>query len=226
MVNTHTHDTETVTNRGRFRFSRFVSTARPLQGRALGHKIGRLQQHVAKSELPEPDDPRCPPPICNGLRLAHGEAIITAHIHPNSTTAQAQALWVTAKAALHLHEWDTAVNLLQTAGTLYERTGPAPEWLIEDLGDAAQQGGHYQTSADTRETLVERKQRRLGDKHPDTLRARGNLASSYLAAGRTNDAIVLGERVLADRVDVLGDKHPDTLRARSNLANFKRASTE
>ena len=59
----------------------------------------------------------------------------------------------------------------------------------------------------------------IGDKHPDTLRARDNLASLYWSAGRTQDAITLQEQVLTDSEEVLGDKHPDTLRVRNNLAN-------
>ena len=152
------------------------------------------------------------------LRLAHGEAILTAYTHPNSTTAKAQALWVTAKAALQLHEWDTAVHLLETALTLYEQSGPPPEWLIEDLGDAAKQGGHYQTAVAAREKLLSRKQSRLGPKHPVTLGVRHDLAAAYRLAGLTSQAINLQRRVLAERVEVLGPKHPDTQNTRNSLA--------
>ncbi|MGW1396602.1 tetratricopeptide repeat protein, partial [Streptomyces nigra] len=41
-------------------------------------------------------------------------------------------------------------------------------------------------------------------------------------AGRIQEALDLGERVLADRQRLLGDDHPDTLTARNNLANFYR----
>ena len=58
----------------------------------------------------------------------------------------------------------------------------------------------------------------FGERHPDTLTARANLASSYRSAGRTSEAITLEERVLVDRVEVLGERHPDTLTARANLA--------
>ncbi|MFD9061846.1 tetratricopeptide repeat protein, partial [Kitasatospora purpeofusca] len=62
------------------------------------------------------------------------------------------------------------------------------------------------------------RERLLGPDHPDTLSARGNLATSYRQAGRTGEATVLGERVLADRERLLGHDHPDTLTARNNLA--------
>jgi hypothetical protein len=56
-----------------------LDTARPLQGRAIGQKDRRFQQHVAKSELPEPDDSRCPPPICNGLRVGPASGVLGQH---------------------------------------------------------------------------------------------------------------------------------------------------
>ncbi len=61
-------------------------------------------------------------------------------------------------------------------------------------------------------------ERVLGPDHPDTLASRGNLASSYWSAGRTDEAITLEEAVLADRERILGLDHPDTLTVRANLA--------
>ncbi|WP_017238212.1 tetratricopeptide repeat protein [Streptomyces sp. SS] len=58
----------------------------------------------------------------------------------------------------------------------------------------------------------------LGETHPHTITSRANLAASYWQAERTAEAIVLDERVLADRVRVLGTDHPDTITARGNLA--------
>ncbi|MCB0975558.1 MAG: tetratricopeptide repeat protein, partial [Actinobacteria bacterium] len=58
--------------------------------------------------------------------------------------------------------------------------------------------------------------------HPNTLRARGNLATSYWSAGRTNDAIELMEQVVASAPDVLGADHPHTalfLQALEHLRN-------
>jgi hypothetical protein len=62
------------------------------------------------------------------------------------------------------------------------------------------------------------RERILGAEHPDTLRARANLAVSYRSAGRTAEAIAIEEQVVADRERILGAEHPDTLRARANLA--------
>jgi tetratricopeptide (TPR) repeat protein len=57
----------------------------------------------------------------------------------------------------------------------------------------------------------------LGAQHLDTLRARANLAASYQGAGRSEEAVELGERVLADCERILGPEHPDTLHAASAI---------
>jgi Tetratricopeptide repeat len=195
--------------------SETVGLAGLLVAGAVGYGPLAARWHAAQSLIVSVSPESTPV----SLRLAHGEALLAAHLHPNSTIAQGQALWVTAKAALQLHEWANAVALLEKALALYEQTGPTPEWLIEDLGNAAQQGGHYQTAVTAREELTQRKHLRLGDRHPDTLTTRANLASSYWLGGRTTEAITLYERVVADSVEILGDRHPDTLTTRANLAN-------
>lgn len=53
---------------------------------------------------------------------------------------------------------------------------------------------------------------------PNAITSRNNLAKSYLAAGRTAEAIPLFQRTLADCKRELGADHPTTLRARNNLA--------
>jgi len=63
--------------------------------------------------------------------------------------------------------------------------------------------------------------RLLGDEHPDTLSARGNLAASYRRAGRTGEAISLQERVAADCARLLGDGHPDTAAAAAVLRAWR-----
>ena len=57
------------------------------------------------------------------------------------------------------------------------------------------------------QTLADR-ERVLGADHPETLRARGNLATAYEQVGRTAEAIRLDEQTLADRERVLGADHP------------------
>ncbi|AGS73886.1 hypothetical protein B446_35638 (plasmid) [Streptomyces collinus Tu 365] len=66
--------------------------------------------------------------------------------------------------------------------------------------------------------MILESERLRGGEHPDTLTARGNLASSYQQAGRTSEAIQLLEQVAADTKRLLGSEHPHTLTARGNLA--------
>jgi serine/threonine protein kinase len=58
----------------------------------------------------------------------------------------------------------------------------------------------------------------LGPDHPNTLASMANLANSYSAAGRTQDALKLREETHARRKATLGPDHPETLRSMNNLA--------
>ncbi|WP_423832433.1 tetratricopeptide repeat protein [Streptomyces manipurensis] len=61
-------------------------------------------------------------------------------------------------------------------------------------------------------------ERQLGSDHADTIAARSNLATAHGRAGRDQEAIHLGERVVADRERSLGPDHPDTFGAQTDLA--------
>ncbi|KAJ7620625.1 P-loop containing nucleoside triphosphate hydrolase protein [Mycena rosella] len=58
----------------------------------------------------------------------------------------------------------------------------------------------------------------LGEDHPGTLLAMGNLASTYYQLGQLKEAEQLEVVVLEKRRKILGEDHPDTLRAMGNLA--------
>ena len=58
----------------------------------------------------------------------------------------------------------------------------------------------------------------LGEKHPDTITAMANLASTWWQQGRSDEAERLEVQVLDLRKSVLGEKHPDTITAMANLA--------
>jgi Tetratricopeptide repeat len=62
-----------------------------------------------------------------------------------------------------------------------------------------------------------------GPDHPDTLAARGNLASWLGEAGAVQEAISQLRQLLEDRARVLGPDHPDTLLTRGNLAHWELA---
>lgn len=66
--------------------------------------------------------------------------------------------------------------------------------------------------------IVEDCERVLGSEHPETLRARGNLAVAYHMARQLTEAIPLLERGRADNERVLGPDNPETLTAWNNLA--------
>jgi tetratricopeptide (TPR) repeat protein len=59
----------------------------------------------------------------------------------------------------------------------------------------------------------------LGEKHPTTIAAMSNLASTWGQQGRSNEAERLEVEVLALRKEILGEKHLDTILAMENLAS-------
>ncbi|KAJ7850251.1 hypothetical protein B0H13DRAFT_1905771 [Mycena leptocephala] len=79
---------------------------------------------------------------------------------------------------------------------------------------------HPENDAEELEVIVLEKQKQVfGDGHPDTLRAMGNLASTYSDLGKFHKAEELEVVVIEKRKQVLGDDHSDTLLAIGNLAS-------
>ena len=68
------------------------------------------------------------------------------------------------------------------------------------------------------ERVLADRSRVLGEDHPDTITARGNLAYAYRSAGRLKDAVPHYERVVADRERIGGPDHRDTIASRAVLA--------
>ncbi|MEZ5258501.1 MAG: tetratricopeptide repeat protein [Ilumatobacteraceae bacterium] len=97
-------------------------------------------------------------------------------------------------------------------------------WIWDHLALHLRHAGRFGEAIAEAEPALQFAESVLGDRHPDTLRTRGNLALSYWSAGRVSDAIELEERVLSERVEVLGDRHPDTLMARADLASLYRSA--
>ena len=73
------------------------------------------------------------------------------------------------------------------------------------------------------EPLIADIDRLLGPEHPDTVRARSDLARAYHHTGRVADAVPLVEQVLTAREQLFGAEHARTLVARNNLATAYRA---
>ncbi|WP_230862674.1 tetratricopeptide repeat protein [Amycolatopsis camponoti] len=95
----------------------------------------------------------------------------------------------------------TTADLLNEAAT-----------FLADQGNLIQARAYFHRAYTSRERI-------LGSDHPDTLAARSNLATAYVAAGDLGRAISLHRQILADRERVLGAKHPHTQRSRDRLAN-------
>ncbi|MFI6154676.1 tetratricopeptide repeat protein [Kitasatospora sp. NPDC051170] len=106
--------------------------------------------------------------------------------------------------------------LEERGGDLLWRTGG--HVVLFASGTSLMSAGLFRTAIARWHGLAADAERLLDDDHRDTLTARAQLAFCYWRAGRTDEAIVIEERVVADRERVLGDAHPDTLNARNNLA--------
>jgi tetratricopeptide (TPR) repeat protein len=122
------------------------------------------------------------------------------------------------------HHVDNAAVLRANTGALFDHTGDhlwAPEGhpVLYRAGNSLISAGLAASATTYWQGVVADSERLLGDEHPDTLIARGNLASSYWQAGRTDEAITIEERVVADSKRLLGDEHRNTLTARGNLAS-------
>jgi len=70
-----------------------------------------------------------------------------------------------------------------------------------------------------RREVLEKRQRILGDEHPDTISAISNLAITLGDQGKLEEAAAMRREVLEKRQRILGDEHPDTISTMSNLAN-------
>nr|WP_243876945.1 tetratricopeptide repeat protein [Streptomyces sp. 846.5] len=142
-------------------------------------------------------------------RLAHtaADALTAAWPAVESDTALAQALRANTQ-ALTGHAED-ALHRPDAHAVLY-RTGKS----LGDTGQVTAARDHFQHLTDTT-------RRHLGPDHPDTLTARGYLASWRGEAGDAAGAVAAFAELLADRVRVLGTDHPATLTTRNNLAYWR-----
>ncbi|MEV6116692.1 FxSxx-COOH system tetratricopeptide repeat protein [Streptomyces sp. NPDC052109] len=96
---------------------------------------------------------------------------------------------------------------------------PAAHPCIYRVSHSLAEAGLYHQAIEYNVTTVRLSNSIHGPDHLDTLKARNNLANSYRDAGRVQDALDLGEQVLADYERILGPDHPaHTLQARGDLA--------
>jgi len=90
------------------------------------------------------------------------------------------------------------------------------------IGHVLWKEGRWKEAEELDVKVMEARSRVLGEEHPDTLSAMGNLASTYRNQGRWKDAEELDVKVMEARSRVLGEEHPDTITAMVNLAYTKR----
>ncbi|KAF9063142.1 hypothetical protein BDP27DRAFT_1479731 [Rhodocollybia butyracea] len=94
--------------------------------------------------------------------------------------------------------------------------------LFAQEGTQRMIGFHSVLHACARESVEDIKNQRkvIGEHHLDTLRAMGNVASTYRALGKLESAQKLGEEVLVLYKKVIGEHHPNTLDAMSSLMTY------
>ena len=167
--------------------------------------VHRLVQAVTRT--PDPDDPHRDPQVIAEARDQATRQLLAAAA-PRPTDPAGSPAWrmlfphidALASHAPPGADTEATAHLLNQAGI-----------FLAGQGQPARAAGHFQQAlAD----FV----RVLGQDHPDTLAARGNLAYAYQAAGDLGRGIPLCEQALADSARVLGQDHPQTLTARGNLA--------
>jgi tetratricopeptide (TPR) repeat protein len=145
------------------------------------------------------------------------EVALCERFYGGETVLVANAIWLAARALARQCEWQVAIELFDKAMDAYGGANSAPEWLLDEAGSTSQQAGRYDAAVRVRYELVKRRSSRLGPEHPDTLRARSDLAVSLRGAARFSEAIALNHAVLEARTRVLGPDDPHTLTSRANL---------
>jgi hypothetical protein len=108
----------------------------------------------------------------------------------------------------------SAARSIRSASTIlreFSHSGRANDAQSRDAGQ-------YARARAIEEQVVEARTGVLGEEHPDTLRAKANLASALGGMGELKQARVMEEQVLEGRVRALGEEHPDTLFAKSQIS--------
>jgi non-specific serine/threonine protein kinase/serine/threonine-protein kinase len=86
------------------------------------------------------------------------------------------------------------------------------------LGETYYYLGEPERAQRQTERAVALRRQALGQDHPDTLAASGNLAHFYMDVGRVDEAIALLADSLARRQAGLGPDHPETITSKNDLA--------
>jgi hypothetical protein len=73
---------------------------------------------------------------------------------------------------------------------------------------------------------METRKTKLGADHPDTLTIINNLAFTWKAQGRDNEALKLMEECVIAHTLILGTNRPDTLSSRTILLEWQKEESE
>ena len=104
------------------------------------------------------------------------------------------------------------------ADTAYSND-PALEAAVRDtIGTTFQSLGDLASAEPQIRRALQVRERVLGAEHPDTLASRNSLLEWLQNAGRHDEALGLGQDLLAARRRVLGSEHPDTLTTMNDTA--------
>ncbi len=195
----------------------------------LGHPLPRVAIHtlLGDSDLHRLLDRTEPGQASERLGLFHQTLLdhLTNHPHPGTPLppavhgAIADAIDELAPAGRHTpggYRSDRLLSYAFDAGPRHRWQAGRLEQLVTDL--AARPDPVPKVNLTRWAAWTGRIGDSLGADHPDTLRARDNLAAAYRADGQTAGAIALLEGTLAVRERILGADHPDTLSTRNNLA--------
>ncbi|MEU9708375.1 FxSxx-COOH system tetratricopeptide repeat protein [Streptomyces sp. NPDC047967] len=152
-------------------------------------------------------------PVAAAPHLARAAADALVQVWPDPDQPHPHLAAVLRSNADHLHRHTDDALWLPDGHLVLYRAGRS----LADAGLSAAAIEHW-------EKLAAVSHRIHGDDHRDTLLIRGNLATAFFEARRTDEAIGLSESVLRDRERVLDADHPDVTNARANLAaSYQRA---
>lgn len=153
------------------------------------------------------------------VQRATRDTLTPAEFHRTARTAGDALI-----AAWPANERDTALaqTLRANAGALTGRAEddlhrPNAHQVLFRTGISLGATGQLTEARDHFQHLTETTRHHPGPDHPDTLAARGHLASWRGEAGDAAGAADAFVELLADRVRVLGEDHPSTLITRNNL---------
>ena len=96
-------------------------------------------------------------------------------------------------------------------------TNPVREMAMSVLGSGLHHADHFEDALFVREAELSMRLR-LGDSAINILSVQTNLASTYSALGRQENAVRMSQNVYSGRFKLLGEEHPQTLLAANNYA--------